>query len=95
MDNVTMIAVKGMEMPRCCMMCDFRKSAPYTCEVYCSITASDILNENEKPDDCPLVEIITCKDCRHNTKGCFKGYCEMHECVVSDDHFCFLAERKE
>lgn len=98
MSNVPMIAIKGMEMPSCCMMCDFCKEVPYTGELYCNITASDILNIREKLDDCPLVEIITCKDCEHNAKVCSKGYsegyCEMHECVVSDDHFCFLAERK-
>jgi hypothetical protein len=86
-----MIAVKGMEMPSCCMTCDFCKEVPYTGELYCNITASDILNIREKPDDCPLVEIITCKNCQHN----YMGSCRRDGYPVSDDYFCAHAERKE
>ncbi len=54
-----MIAVKDMEMPSCCEVCDFRKSDLYSGEVYCSKAAGDniILYEDEKLDNCPLVEI--------------------------------------
>ncbi len=54
-----MIAVKDMEMPSCCEVCDFRKSDLYSGEVYCSKAAGDniILHEDEKLDNCPLVEI--------------------------------------
>lgn len=31
-----MIAIKDMEMPKSCAECDFRKSDPYSGEVYCS-----------------------------------------------------------
>jgi hypothetical protein len=86
-----MIAVKGMEMPSCCMMCDFCKEVPYTGELYCNITASDILNDREKLDDCPLVEVITCKNCMYNNYGCDM----MEGCEVPDDYFCAFAERKE
>lgn len=91
MSNATMIAVKGMKMPSCCMMCDFRKTVPYSGEVYCGITASDILNDKEKPDDCPLVEIITCKNCKYNNEGS----CEMDGYGVADDYFCASAKRRE
>ena len=39
-------------------------------------------------DDCPLIEIVTCKNCKHNDKGA---------CYIDglDDYFCSSAERKE
>ena len=39
-------------------------------------------------DDCPLEEIITCKDCKHNDED---------TCYIDglDDYFCANAERKE
>jgi hypothetical protein len=56
-----MVAIKGMEMPSCCNMCDFRKSDPFSGEVYCNRLSSNeniIIYEDERLDNCPLVEIV-------------------------------------
>ena len=45
-------------------------------------------------DDCPLVEIITCKDCKHRKKV-EDDYCEYTNMVMDDDEFCSSAERIE
>ena len=38
-------------------------------------------------DDCPLVEVVNCKDCKHN----YEDTCDIDEV----DYFCANAERKE
>ena len=42
-------------------------------------------------DDCPLVEIVTCKDCKHNDEDT----CYIDGLRVSDDYFCSSGEGKE
>jgi hypothetical protein len=44
---------------------------------------------NEKPDFCPLVEIVTCKDCKHNRDG----VCPNYRHFVDDNFYCADAER--
>ena len=52
-----MIAIKGMKMPKSCSDCDF-------CHGHiCKRTGTDIIT-NPK-GNCPLVEIINCKECKH------------------------------
>lgn len=63
-----MIAIKGMkEMPSCCADCNMTtckgKDAPWN--YVCSINLKDIdFNETDRAEHCPLVEIVTCKDCK-------------------------------
>ena len=38
-------------------------------------------------DDCPLEEIVTCKDCKHRKKV-KDDYCEYTNMVMDDDEFC-------
>ena len=42
-------------------------------------------------DDCPLTEIVTCKDCEYN----YKGTCEIDGLFVIDDYFCENGKRRE
>ena len=42
-------------------------------------------------DDCPLVEIVTCKNCKHNDEDT----CYIDGLGVRDDYFCSSGERKE
>ena len=42
-------------------------------------------------DDCPLVEIVTCKDCKHNDENT----CYIDGLGVRDDYFCSSAERRK
>ena len=42
-------------------------------------------------DDCPLVEIITCKNCKHNDEDT----CYIDGLGVRDDYFCSSGERRK
>lgn len=82
-----MVAIKGTKMPLCCEVCDFRKSDPYSGEVYCSkaIGSNTIIYEKERLENCPLVEIVTCKDCE------LHGHCTAEDTFTFariDDGFC-------
>jgi hypothetical protein len=80
---MNMIGIKGMKMPKSCSDCDF-------CHGHlCKRTGVDIV-ANPK-DECPLVEIITCEDCKFNDNTT----CTMDGFGVVDDYFCASAERKE
>ncbi len=63
-----MVAIKDMKMPKSCWNCDFCYEID---GFHCSIShnclakkVTDLPNKN-RPSDCPLVEIVTCKDCKH------------------------------
>ena len=45
----------------------------------------------ERAKNCPLVEIVTCKDCKHNDEDT----CYIDGLGVRDDYFCSSGERKE
>ena len=47
--------------------------------------------------DCPLEEIVTCKDCKHRkkVKDDWGYYCEYTNMVMDDDEFCSSGERNE
>ena len=62
-----MIAIKDMEMPKTCAECQFG-CITYNNNRKCKISESCytvIFTSKERPADCPLVEIVTCKDCKH------------------------------
>ena len=53
-----MVAIKGLEMPNCCVACDFYVGA--VGNVYCNRTGSKVGTTvacYERMKDCPLVEI--------------------------------------
>lgn len=85
-----MIAIKDMEMPKCCHwdcpLCNEDGGA-------CMLGAYDIKTDTkkERTKDCPLVEIITCKDCKHNKNG----ICPNYRHFVDDDFYCADAERRK
>lgn len=47
--------------------------------------------------DCPLTEIVTCKDCKHRkkVKDDWGYYCEYTNMVMDDNEFCSSGERRE
>lgn len=49
-----MIAIPNMEKPEYCRVCHER--------LKCKQYDGEILHT---PDDCPLIEIVECKDCKH------------------------------
>ena len=91
-----MVANKDMEMPNGCILVTTRPfysdEVVYNyCPFYNICDHVDFGEVNVRPNDCPLVEIVTCKDCIHYDK-------ELKECMVNniqcnDDFYCADAER--
>jgi hypothetical protein len=92
-----MVAVEGMGIPKNCMDCPLFDGEYGTCNIMGEPKADAT---EERAENCPLVEIVTCKDCRH----CFidedgHGY----HCEKSDteriptcaDFYCVHAERRK
>lgn len=87
-----MIAIKDMEMPKCCVEC------PYF-DDYCALTGKwESDTEQIRDNDCPLVEIVTCKDCKYNgTMYCKCFMCDGNEYMSyhNPNFFCADGERRE
>jgi hypothetical protein len=60
-----MIAIKGMEMPTSCKECMLNNvDSPWF--GLCRTTGNNVIEyKDSRHPDCPLVEIVTCKDCKH------------------------------
>lgn len=83
-----MIVIKGKNMPKCCMYCPLFDGEYGTCNII-GETKVDAIEERAK--NCPLVEIVACKDCKYNNEGT----CYIDGLGVRDDFFCSSGERKE
>ena len=83
-----MIAVTGMKMPKCCMECLLFDDEYGDCNVYGESKA----NMTEKrAENCPLVEIVTCKNCKSEcTEKNGEKFSE-----TRPDFFCADGERRE
>jgi hypothetical protein len=82
-----MIAIKGIEkIPQTCSDCDLCRGH------ICKITGTDII-ANPK-GNCPLIEIVTCKDCKYNTNMICDIY-GIELCCCEDDYYCADGERRE
>lgn len=94
-----MIAVKDIvEMPQSCGEC------PRT--TMCSTYLNQYVNcpstrysygQDKRPNDCPLVEIVTCKDCKYCVMTELGCYCDrhIHRLDTHLDKYCADAERRE
>jgi hypothetical protein len=81
-----MIAIKGMkEIPSCCRHC------PCSDDSQCNLT-TQYNDLKGRLDNCPLIEIITCKDCDNRCTG---GLCTKHNITVTKDFYCRDGERRE
>lgn len=93
---MSMVAVKGMEMPSCCMNCNMFRVLDGQVRTQCTITETYIDDSDEyldkRADDCPLLEIVTCKDCDNRCTG---GLCTKHNITVTKDFYCKDGIRKE
>lgn len=85
-----MIAIKNMEkFPKSCIECSLRMlDKCYHLKSSYELNGFDIFEE--KPKDCPLIEIVTCKDCKHN----YENTCDLDGYGINDDYFCRNGERK-
>ncbi len=92
-----MIAIKGMEMPKNCIECPLFDGEYGDCNII-GKTKADATEE--RAENCPLQEIVTCKDCKYyfiDEDGC--GYhCEKsgtERIPTCADFYCIHAERRE
>lgn len=101
-----MVAIKGMEMPKSCWKCNFCLNKDgYYCAISSELLADEAVDipDESRPSDCPLTEIVTCKDCKNWLKGVntqmsdYKEYnfCPMVDFNTSEDFYCAAGERKE
>lgn len=89
------IIIKGMDMPMSCGVCEFNYCLEGGSYEWweCTILHDDIKQFDIRRDDCPLIEIVTCKDCKH------RYYEDMCDCIdilpgTEDDFFCPYGERR-
>lgn len=98
-----MVVIKDMQMPKCCIHCPVFDGEYGLCNMTGEQETG--MAAEERPDNCPLVPVVTCKDCKYwNRKEeyCKKlsstmGYLE-DECylVCTDpDFFCADGQRGE
>ena len=96
-----MIAIKNMEeMPKgCWYSTNLKMSGVTTCPLksYCSEKHIKEAPLDTRSNDCPLVEIITCKNCKkgHKYKNVEECYCDFLRDDVDVDFYCAEAERRE
>lgn len=88
------VIVRGMDMPKSCRNCLFEcyyeNLGGHTCDCL-EKTVDDNERWDKRLDGCPLVEIVTCKDCKHNKNG----ICPNYRHFVDDNFYCADGERKE
>ena len=99
-----MVILKGIEPQTDCQKCPFMATdvtdilSPMMCLILWA-TKHEVKHcvQGETLDDCPLEEIVTCKNCKHRkkVKDDWGYYCEYTNMVMDDDEFCSSAERKE
>lgn len=102
-----MIGIKGMkEIPTDCKKCPLMGTdgnpkdilSPMMCvAIWATTHEIRYCIAGKIRDDCPLVEIITCKDCRHRDpedKYCDCGHLIGWSSPREDDWYCADSERK-
>ena len=88
-------------MPKSCTQCNMTYEDRRLHDI-CQLNYTDVgyhIGNQTKPVDCPLVEIVTCKDCDHCRFELVEGipyyWCDKDDRVTSEDFFCKDAERRE
>lgn len=89
-----MIAIPNMEKPKSCYLCTFRIIDPTDGSV-CGCVVGHIQGiplDQDRADDCPLIEIVRCGECTRRKKN---GFCLEHNRYErNDDGFCSYGERR-
>jgi len=81
-----MIAIKGMEMPANCFDCCLTASE-------CTVS---MFRKDRRADGCPLVEIVTCKDCKYARQNNDNDrYCYLSGKYHDIDYYCANGKIKE
>lgn len=91
-----MIAIKGMEIPKSCSECMLNNvDSPWF--GLCRTTGNNVIEyKDSRHPDCPLVEIVTCKDCRYWHDSGISSTCDKNiGHGFPKDYYCADAERRE
>ena len=89
-----MVAIKDMEMPKGCVSCNFCTD-DWCCKIQHKYINNFIPNHINRDPNCPLVEIGTCKDCKHfhNVRKDFNT-CDLWTIACADNHYCADFEKR-
>lgn len=92
------VYIDGLDMPKSCGECKFFCGLGYG--FHCYLNGKHITFIGEVEDFCPIIEIVTCEECKHRDpedKKCDCGMFERQGCIfpVADDYFCKYGERRE
>lgn len=93
-----MIAIPNMDKPKYCDGCDLVKFW-VNGSFYCMADGEELNLEVDRRNDCPLIDIVTCGECKHRDpedKKCDCGQMERQGCIfpVDEDYFCKYGERR-
>ena len=102
-----MIAIKEMDIPNRCAKCKFclrQGTNNYGSFGKCLLQKNKRVNclAWNRDDDCPLIEIVTCKNCKYWDKE--DGYCKLSSHIngridyvlyTNTDFFCKNGKRRE
>ena len=100
-----MVVIRDIKMPKRCIECKFCAwDGVWDCYI-CKLQNDAELDYSKAQSGidkevCPLVEIITCKDCKYYRKDDNTGHCTNHTCGditfwCHDDYYCADAVRKD
>lgn len=84
------VIVNGMKMPNSCTMCWLN--------TFCGVWNVEPVKHkgfNERLEDCPLTELIQCKDCKYRDEQSANCTRFRKDWYVQSNSFCSWAERKE
>lgn len=101
------VIVKGMRLPDCCGSCPLLEydefaidgNKDHWCNVLDIGMSIDEMPEGRR-EDCPLTELIRCRDCKYydghycHNKWWGDGYGDYTSPIKSKDGFCDWAERR-
>ena len=94
-----MIAIPNMEKPRSCFECPMQFGgmcyvAPSEIESTIAETVQELREMGGKPNWCPLIEIVECKDCKWFINEGSVTICDTHEQYIEPTDFCSYGERR-
>ena len=85
------VLIKDMEMPTTCTMCWLN--------TFCGVWNTEPVKHkgfNERLENCPLTELIRCKDCKYYTGyECQRTKVSNIRVITNEDDYCSRAEPKE
>ena len=94
-----MVAIKGMKTQTDCKDCPFMATdgadelrSPMMCvALWATKHETKHCVGGRVLDDCPLVEVVTCKNCKYNDEN----VCTIDGCRITNDYFCVCVRRKD